>query len=156
MSFIISTGLQGHLMATADLKSALDGTVIKIYGDAVSQAAANALIPATADAAIGSATLLSTISVGGAGTGITFEGTPVNGAIVKTAAETWLGTNGNSGYAAFYRIELASDTGALSTTAIRAQGTVGQLNTDLIIAAAYMTSGQEQRIDSYVIGIPTA
>ena len=158
MDFKISSGLQYHLMTTNDLKSALDGTVIKIYGSPTSLALAESQIPGTANAAviIGDNVLLCTVSVGGAGTGVTFEDIPVNGALYKTASESWLGTNAASGYPAFYRIELAADTGAVSTTAIRAQGDVGQISKDLIIAATYMVTGQEQRVDNYLIGQPTS
>ncbi len=157
MSFLISSGLQYHQLTTGDLKTALDGMVIKIYGSPTNLATAISQIPVTADAAVvtGDTILLSTISVGGAGTGVTFENVPVTGAIYKTTSETWVGTNSGSGYPAFYRLELAADTGLLSTTAIRCQGSVGQINADLIIAASYMTSGVDQRIDSYLIGQPT-
>lgn len=156
MGFLISTGLQTHLITTGDLKTALDGKVIKIYGAAASQAAADALVPGTADAAIGSALLLCTVSVNGAGTGITFEDTPSGGALVKTASETWTGTNVASGYPSFYRLETSGDDGSLSTSAVRCQGTVGQIGTDLIIAANYLTVSQAQDIDSYLIGVPKA
>jgi len=129
--------------------------VIKIYGSATSQAAADALIPATAGAAIGSATLLCTISNNSAGTKITLNTTPTSGVVTKASAETWSGVNAASGYAAFYRAQDISDTGALSTTDKRVQGTVGTIGKDLIIGNAYMTGGNTQRIDSYSLGEPT-
>lgn len=160
MSFLISSGLQYHLLTTGDLKSALDGTVIKIYGSPTSLIVAQGQIPETANAVAitGDTELLCTVFVSGSdvATGVTFENEPVGGAIYKTSTETWTGVNAASGYPAFYRIELDSDTGLLSTTAIRGQGTVGQISTDLIIAAAYMTAAQTQDIDSYLIGVPTS
>ena len=156
MGFKISTGLQTHLLTTLDLKSGLDGLVFKIYGSPTSSAIAKSQIPTSANAAVlsGDTILLCTVSVNGDGTGCTFDDTPVSGALYKTASELWFGTNVGSGYPAFYRLETDADTGASSTTNIRCQGTVGQIGTDLIIAAAYMSTGQEQRIDSYVIGQP--
>jgi hypothetical protein len=154
-AFKISEGLQYHLATTGDLKSALDGKVFNIYGSPTSQSAADALIPATASSGIGSATLLCTVSVSGLGTGVTFEDVPVNGAVVKTSAESWLGENLASGYASFYRLADDADSGLTSTTEIRTQGTVGTLGTDLIVGSAYLTLGSEQRIDSYAIGIPS-
>jgi len=65
----------------------------KIYGSPTSQAAADALIPATADAALGSATLLCTVSVSGGGTGLNMDTTPSSGVLTKAAAEAWYGTN---------------------------------------------------------------
>ena len=152
-SFKISTGLRNYRLGTGSFSAGMSGFLIKIYGSTTSQAAADALIPATADAAIGSATLLCTISVDGGGTGGTF-GTPASGVIAKAAAETWTGTNVASGYASFYRGVLNSDTGALSTTEKRVQGSVGTVGKDLIIANAYMTSGNVQPVNSYSIGDP--
>lgn len=155
MAFKISSGLANHLMATDDLAGGLDGGLIKIYGSPVSQEAANALIPPTANAALGSATLLVTISVNGTGTGLTMDPTPISGILYKDAAETWLGEISASGYPAFYRFAAIADDGTESTTAKRCQGSVGQLGTDLVIKSSYLTLGNEQRIDSYAIGIPT-
>lgn len=154
MSFGISSNVQYNIATALATFLNSSGLVMKIYGDATSQAAADALIPTTRDAAIGSATLLCTISVDGDGTVLSFDTTPVNGAIYKTSTETWVGTNVASGYPSFYRMETAADDGSLSTSAPRLQGTVGQLNADLIIAATYLVSGQEQRVDSYLVGIP--
>ena len=155
MAFKLSTGMRNHLMATDDFAAGINGGLIKIYGSPTSQAAADALIPATADAALGSATLLVTISVSGGGTGLNMDTTPSSGVLTKASAEAWYGTIAASGYASFYRFAATADDGTLSTTAKRCQGTVGILGTDLIVASAYLTLGQEQRIDSYAIGIPS-
>ena len=154
MAFKLSTGMRNHLMATDDFAAGVNGGLIKIYGSPTSQAAADALIPATADAALGSATLLCTVSVSGSGTGLNMGTVPSSGVLTKAAAEAWYGTNAASGYASFYRFAPIADDGTLSTTAKRCQGTVGILGTDLIVASAYFTLGQQQRIDSYAIGVP--
>jgi hypothetical protein len=156
MSLMISTGLRNHLLDTGSFIAAADGMLLHIYGSPTSQAAANALIPSSADDAVGSATLLCTVSVSGAGTGLGFETTAVSGVIAKDSAESWYGENLASGYASFYRLTEAADDGSASTTTMRAQGTVGTVGTDLIIANAYMTIGEEQRVDSYVVGLPAA
>ena len=155
MAFKLSTGMRNHLMATDDFAAGVNGGLIKIYGSPTSQAAADALIPATADAALGSATLLCTVSVSGGGTGLNMGTVPSSGVLTKATAEAWYGTNVASGYASFYRFAATADDGTLSTTAKRCQGTVGILGADLIVASAYLTLGQQQRIDSYAIGIPT-
>lgn len=155
MALKTSTGLRNYLLASGDdFATGMSGILLKIYGSATSQAAADALIPATADASIGSATLLCTISVDGGGTGGTFDTSPSSGVITKATGETWKGTNVASGYASFYRGVLSADTGALSTTDKRIQGTVGTVGKDLIVATAYLTSGVEQPINSFSIGIP--
>jgi len=145
MAFKVSTGLRNYMLGTGAFSTGMSGYLIKIYGSATSQAAADALIPATADATLGAATLLCIISVNGGGTGGTFD---------APSAEVWSGTNAASGYASFYRGVLSSDTGVLSTTEKRTQGTVGTVGKDLIIANAYMTSGVVQPINSYSIGFP--
>ena len=155
MGLKVSTGLRNYMLASGDdFATGMSGILIKIYGSATSQAAADALIPATADAAIGSATLLCTVSVNGAGTGGTFDTSPSGGVLTKAAAESWTGTNAASGYASFYRGVLSGDTGTLSTTEKRIQGTVGTVAKDLIVANAYLTIGVAQPINSYSIGFP--
>jgi len=155
MAFKISTGLQTHLLTTGSLKDAVDDLVFKIYGSPTSQAAADALVPDEADDSVSAATLLCIVSVDSLGTGVSFDATPVSGALYKTSSETWTGDNVASGYASFYRLEDYSDDGSASDTAIRGQGSVGTINADLIVASAYLTLGEEQRIDSYAIGLPT-
>lgn len=153
--FEISSGLQKEIALT--LISKLNGSVLKIYGDPASQAAADALIPVDAHSALGTATLLCTVSVdgiAGAGGVVHFDPTPLDGVIYKEPTEAWLGTNAASGYASFYRLVKTTDSEAASATDIRVQGNVGVMNKDLIVASAYLTSGQEQRVDSFMIGVP--
>ena len=150
----VSTGLRNHLLVTGNAKDALDGKVIRMYGDAASQSAAEALVPATADAGIGTATLLATISVGGAGTGVNFDTTATSGVLAKAPAEEWKGTLVASGYFSFCRIVASDDDDSESTTAIRAQLTVGVLGKEIIIGSANKTTSDEQRLDQFYIGIP--
>lgn len=111
-----STGLAAHLAVTGSIKAALDGSFIWIYSGTE---------PATADAALSGNTLLVKISVGGDGsTGLTFDATPVNGVLVKTAAETWQGTVVAAGDASFFRMAATDPSGA-STTDKRLQGDIG-------------------------------
>ena len=151
----VSTGLRNHLLVTGSAKAALDGKVIRVYGSPTSVAAAEALVPATADAGIGTATLLATISVGGAGTGVTFDTTATSGVLAKAPAEEWKGTLVASGYFSFCRIVASDDDNALeSTEAIRAQLTVGVLGKEVIVSSANKTTNDEQRLDQFYVGIP--
>lgn len=151
----VSTGLRNHLLVTGSAKAALDGKVIRMYGSPTSVAAAEALVPATADAGIGTATLLATISVGGVvGAGVTFDTTATSGVLAKAPAEEWKGTLVASGYFSFCRIGATDDTDAESTTAIRAQLTVGVLGKEVVVSSANKTTGDEQRLDQFYIGIP--
>lgn len=145
--FKISTGLRNHLLASDDLAAGLNGGVIRMYSGTE---------PATADAALGAAVLMVTISNNGAGTGINFEVTPASGILSKATAETWLGTLEASGDYSFYRFSSLTDDGLESTTEKRVQGTIGVLNEDLLVSSISKTIGTEQRIDSYYIGMPAS
>lgn len=146
MAIKASTGLRNKLLDTNPLRTALASGFIKIYSGTV---------PASADEAIsGGNTLLCTISVNSAGTGLTFEAAAVNGTIVKNASEVWSGTNVATGTATFYRHVTASDTGALSTSESRIQGEVGLAGTDMVLSSTSLTSGATQTIDYYAINLP--
>jgi hypothetical protein len=145
MTLKISTGFRDGVLVTGSVRSRANGKVIRIYGGTV---------PADANAALGSATLLCEVSVGGTGTGVTFEATPVDGALVKTAAETWSGTNVATGTATFWRLVASADDGTLSTVAERVQGTFG--GTSGLLSNPALTSGSPQSIDNAVLALPLA
>lgn len=146
----LSTGLDNYLLVTGSLKAALNLCYVKVYSGTV---------PADADAAIGSATLLHTYSVSGGATGGTFDATPVSGAIVKTAAESWTGTSVGAAAATFARIVLAADSIAgtdvnASTTAVRAQATIGTVGTDIIVANTTYTTSATRALNAFTIAVP--
>ena len=145
--FKISTGLRNHLLTGDDLAAGLNGGVIRMYSGTE---------PATADASIGTATLMVTISNNGAGTGINFEATPASGILSKATAEVWLGTLVATGNYSFYRFSSLTDDGSESLVEKRVQGTIGVLNEDLLVSSVSKTLGDEQRIDSYAIGMPAS
>lgn len=147
MALKLSTGTRVGLAVTGSLRSLLNGSTIKIYGGTV---------PASADDDIGSATLLCTVSVGGDGTGVTFESTAPGGVLTKTAAETWQGTNVASGTATFFRISPPSDPGTASSTVVRGQGTVGVLAADMELASVELTNGAPLAINSAAFTIPAS
>ena len=150
----VSTGLRNYILATDDVAAGLNGGVIKLYGSTVSEADAQTLIPATADAAIGSAVLLCTISNDGAGTGINLDTTPSNGVIGKASGEVWRGEMVASGYFSFARFCTDGDTHEESTDEKRLQLTVGVLGKEIIVSTAYKAIGDEQRIDQFYLGMP--
>ena len=141
-----STGLRNAMLATGSAKAALDGGRINIYAGAA---------PATADAAVGGATLLCAITLNSTGTGILFDTAAVNGVLAKKPSETWSGAIAATGTAAWYRHVAAADDGTLSTTAPRIQGTVALIGADLNIDPNFI-SGQTKVIEHYVIALPTA
>lgn len=146
MAVKLSTGLRDKLMDTGSLKTIFAAGLIKIYSGAA---------PADADAAV-TGTLLCTISLTGTGTGINFDTSAVSGILSKAPAETWSGTNAATGVAAYYRHVAAGDTGALSTTQARIQGTVATVGADLNLSSTSLASGASQTVDYYSVTVPAA
>lgn len=140
-----STGLRNKMLDANPFKTVMALGFVKIYAGTV---------PADADASIGSATLLSTISVASGGTGLSFAASAVAGVISK-AVETWSGTNAASGTATFYRHVAVGDDGTLSTTQARIQGTVAVAGADLNISNTALVAAATQTIDSYNVALPT-
>lgn len=128
----MSTGLCDYLLTTGSLKACFDGAAkLFIYGGTV---------PATADAALGAAVLLVTVANGGAE--VNFEAASVAGYLPKESTETWTANGVADGTATFYRFQLTGDTGVLSTTNPRIQGTVGTTTAyDLVVADATVSIG---------------
>jgi hypothetical protein len=139
-----STGLATYMAVTGSIKAALDGKFIYVYSGTE---------PATADAALSGNTLLAKYSVGNDGaTGLTFDATPVNGVLKKTAAETWSATVLADGTASFYRMAGATEPTAASTTDVRLQGDIGTtaLNA-LTMTSTTFTTGDTKSIDQFEI-----
>lgn len=147
MTIKTSTGLRNAMLGTGSLKARLDGKVLKIYAGTA---------PATADSALGGATLLCTVSNDATGTGLTFDGTPINGVLFKSPAQIWRGVNAASGTASFYRLQAIADDDSASTVNERVQGGVGVAGADLNISSVSLTAAASQNIDFYSIELPTA
>jgi len=147
MGMKISTGLAKAMLDTGSFSSNMDGMKLKIYSGTE---------PATADASLGSAVLLVTISDAGGAGALQFEAAAVGNTIEKASAQSWSGVNAASGTASFCRMVLASDTGAASTTEIRIQGDVGVAGKFLNLSSVSLTSGATQTVDYLAITLPTA
>lgn len=144
MALILSTGMRNKLMDTGSLKSILAGGLIRIY---------SGVAPADADAAA-TGTLLCTVSLASAGTGINLDAAAVSGIISKAPAETWSGNNAATGVATYFRHVAAGDTAALSTTQARIQGTIATVGADLNLSSVSLVSGAPQTVDYYSVTIP--
>lgn len=142
----VSTGLRNAMLDSEPLRDALDLGFLKLYSGTE---------PATADADLGAAVLLVTISVNGAGTGLTFEPAAVSGILSKEGDEVWQGTVASSGTAAFFRFVAPGDTGAASTTEARLQGSVGVLGADLNLSSVALTASAVQTINHFNVALPT-
>ena len=147
MAIKLSSGLRDHMLVTGSFKAGLDGGVMRIYAGT---------IPAAADDALASATLLCTISLDATGTGITFESTVTAGILVKKAAEIWRGQIATSGTATFFRFVPIADDGTASTTAKRIQGTVNVVGADLNFSSVSFVAPNYKIIDSLNVTIPLA
>lgn len=139
-----STGFRNYVLATGSVKAALDGKVIKVYAGTQ---------PASADDAIGSATLLVTISLDGGGGGVTMNSTASGGQLSKNPSEIWKGIITTSGTAAFFRMETAADTGAASTTAVRVQGNIALDGADLNFSTLELVATNERAINYFTVSL---
>lgn len=109
-----STGLRAHLAVTGSIKSAMDGGTIKFYGGTE---------PPTADDPAAGAPIW-TVSLDGAGTGLTFDPAAVAGSAVKPSAAVWSGPT-SAGTPTHWRFVATGDTAAQSATEKRVQGNCG-------------------------------
>lgn len=146
MTVKLSTGLRNDLLVTGSLRSRMAAGFLKLYAGTV---------PATADASLGSATLICTISISGGGTGINLETTAASGVVTKETTETWSGTNAAAGTVTFFRYVAVGDDGTLSTTQNRIQGSIGLVGEDLNLSSVALSSGAPQNIDFFNIALPT-
>lgn len=139
MAVKLSTGLKETILVTSPARTALTGIVIRVY---------SGVVPESADSALSGNTLLLEVSVGGAGTGVTWESVTQDGALLKAASEVWTGTTVADGVATFFRAVMPSDTGAASSSAIRVQGTVGLIGTDMTLPNVSLVTGTVQNINA--------
>ena len=141
----ISTGLRVALAVNGSLRSLLNGGLIRIYAGQV---------PASADLALGGAVLLNEISVGGNGGALTFEATAPLGILKKSVAENWTGNNLSGGMPTFFRFVKPGDSGDASVSAVRLQGTAGQLGSDMFISSLPLVEGAPQAFSVFELTIP--
>jgi hypothetical protein len=144
MSIQITGALRDHLLVTDSLTGALTGMIIRIYGGTV---------PSLPEDSISGNTLLCTISNNKTGTGLEFEATAYNGLLTKKGAQVWAGDCATDGTATFYRLSGTGDTGGLSLSEKRVQGTVGSAGADLNVTSVSFIEDEEKRIDYYSIGM---
>lgn len=140
MAIQTSTGLRAGMQNDSGAKELLDGGTIIVL---------NGTPPATADA-VQTGTVLWTISLtlDGVGTGLVWE---ASGAEVrKPAAAAWQGPT-TAGTGTYFRVRGAADTGELSTSEPRIQGTFGVSATNDFVAsnATFIT---DAAVDARVLG----
>jgi hypothetical protein len=149
MSFRLSTGLRNKLLdggSGGGYKGALNLGFIAILTGSQPASPDN---PATG-------TLLGTVSVNGAGTGLTFDAA-VAGVLTKAAAETWRFTGLVDGTAGYFRFYAAGDTITnSSTTVARLDGAIGTSGAELNLTNLSITTGQVNTCDTFTITQPAS
>lgn len=148
MSTKPSTGLNNLLLTTSGLKEALTGVRLRVYAGTE---------PASADAALGGAVLLNEYTGGGDGvTALALASTASGGQIAKDPAQIWRGTGLAAGDAVFLRFEMPADDGSASTTAVRLQGSVGNVGKELNLNNITYAVGAVHTITDFFFAQPTA
>lgn len=137
----LSTGALAAMLGTGGLAAALNaGTAqLHVYGGA---------IPGSADdAQSGASGLVITHT-----DGLLFE---MNGRVlVKDSAQTaWTGDVASNFTPTHFRVMLASDDGAASTSAVRVQGTAGVSLCDMLLGTATLASGDPQEVRTFRLSI---
>jgi len=147
MSFRLSTGLRNKILdggAAGGYKASLNLGFIAIMSGSQPTSPDNAA----------TGVLLGTVSVNGAGTGLTFDAS-VAGVLSKAAAETWRFTGLADGVAGWFRFYAPGDTITnISTTAARLDGTIGSSGADLNLTNLQIQTGQVNTCDAFTITQP--
>lgn len=147
MTAKFSTGLRNAMLATDPFGDAMDLCELKIYAGTV---------PASADDAIGAATLLCTVTNNATATGLTFDSAASGGVIAKTPSEIWRGINAAGGVATFFRLVLPSDNGTASVTQRRVQGAIATAGAELNLSSTTLVNAASQSVDFFSVALPTA
>ncbi len=142
-----STGLRTSMLGTDGLKAALGSSaLLKIYAGTV---------PADADAALGGATLLCTVSDASTGTGLTLD-TPAGASVSKLGSQVWSGVNAATNTATFFRLVAGADDGTASTSAPRVQGTVSATGLgDMLLTSTTFTSTETFTLNYFSVALPS-
>ena len=144
MTIKMSTAARTAVFSTG-LNNALNNHCLCVYSGAE---------PASADAALGAAVRLLSITTSGLGTPLAFE-TPSDGVMLKKADDVWMGTNLATGTPSFYRLEPLDDTGAAAPELVRLQGSVGPAG-DLRLDVAALVIDEVQPVNYFDLQMPAS
>lgn len=148
MALRISTGTTNQLLDTGSLKAIFStpGFYIDVYSGAQ---------PADADAAP-TGTKLVTLYSDGTAAALHFNASASAGVLSKLSSETWSGTIAASGTAGWFRLRLAADGGASSTTDVRMDGSVASSGGQMQLSVLSLTSGAPFVLPSAAYTLPKA
>lgn len=154
MALSYSTATVHGLFGSTALYELFNDGVIEIY---------SGTRPTTADSAVGSATLLGTVTQNGgaftpgsATNGLSL-GTPADRSVDKNSSEVWQFTAVASGTATWFRLKgNATDTGAASTSLPRIDGTISAFGGDATLTDTSIVSGNVYTFNKFKFTWPTA
>jgi flagellar hook-associated protein FlgK len=149
MTVKLSTGLRNNLVGSTGFSGSFADGVIEIYSGAQ---------PVSSDAAV-TGTLLGTVTLasgaftpGTATNGLTFAAA-ANGAVSKSGV--WSFNGFAAGVAGWFRLKAnAADSGALSTTALRLDGSIATSGADLNLSNITIAVGAPNTIDTFSFTVP--
>jgi len=151
MTLRFSTGLRDAMLGTDGFQTAMANGVLRWYTGAQ---------PANADQAATGTLLCEITESGGAfahdspTNGLNFD-SPASGLISKATAEAWEGVGLAVGVAGWFRFcANPSDTGGVSTTLARIDGTLGKTGADLYVANVNIVVSSPQIVQQFDIGLP--
>ncbi len=155
MTIRYSTGARDKLLGDSAVTAGSNG-LAGIFKDGVIELYSGTQ-PATADAAV-TGTLLATVTESGAAftpgsptAGLEFDA-PSSGAIAKATGETWQYTGVAAGTIGWFRFKgNAADGGGVDTTAVRIDGSVGQVSGDMVLSNTLIAIGTPGTIDVFTI-----
>lgn len=141
MAIKLSTGARTSLLGTSDFQGTFNLCFIDVYSGSQ---------PSSADAAP-TGTKLMTYSVNHDDvTGGTWAAASA-GAINKNSSEVWQAVGSVAGSAGYFRMRLAADTGVLSTTEIRMDGSIASSGSDMNMTDTAVTVGAIYTLDSFPV-----
>lgn len=122
-------------------------------------------MPATADTANSGNTLLCSITLNGAGTGLTFDTNAPNGVMQMPASAVWKGTNAATGTASFWRYNSSltdnnsatptGTPGSATNAQYRLQGTCGtDATSSLLLTSTALVSSNVTQLNAVQFIIP--
>jgi hypothetical protein len=125
-------------------------------GNLYVQSAIDGLDFTLADAGGGTGTITSITQVEAASSVNSLRFGPAAAGSLAKNADVWAGVGLANGVAGYFRLVTSQDTGLLSTTDIRIQGTISTSGADLNMSSLNIAMGATQTIDQFQLTFPAS